>query len=200
MRTEIAATRGGRCLVEEREALVDPSRLDEGASLSGEREHLPVPVADAFGDRIGLVEELRRRVEIPAEHRGQRLRQDEPAALGRVGLAFEQALGVREPAARDRELSPSLVVPRQCQRHPCRSDLVPGSRVRGVRALAQRDRRVELPLPPARLGVELEVACGELARVDVGVGGMRLPPREPGRSFARGIEVVDHLRHGDHAV
>ena len=167
----------------------------------GERHDLPVPVSHALGDRVGLVEELDRGVELAGgEHRVDRLHEQAPAVLGRLGLALEQPLRTREPAVRDRELPAALVVPRKRQRQAGRADLVPGGGVGGVRALAQADGRVELALPPRGLAVQLEVARRQLARVDAGEGRMRFLPCVPCRRFACRIETVDHLRHGDHAV
>ena len=81
-------------------------------------------------------------------------------SLGEIG---EQPLGLRQPAVRDRERATGLVVPLDRQRHSRRPEQVTGRRVRGVRPLAERDRLVELPAPPGRLAVVLEVGRGQTA-------------------------------------
>ena len=112
MCAQVAAHRRRRRLVEQREPLVDLAALDERAALAGEREHLHVAVTDPLGELEGLVEERHRAVEVAlGEHRRERVGEQEPTVLRRLGLVFEQALGVCEPASGDGEGATALVVP-----------------------------------------------------------------------------------------
>ena len=153
-----------RRLVEEREARVDLAELDARATLSREGEHLAVAIADARCELVRLVEECDCALVVALrEHRGERLDEPEACMLRSLGEIREQPLGFRQPAVRDRERATGLVVPLDRQRHSRRPEQVTGGRVRGVRPLAERDRLVELPAPPGRLAVVLEVGRGQTA-------------------------------------
>ena len=194
MRAEIAAH--GRCgrLVEEGEALVDRALLDHRSTLPRQREHLHVPVADPARERGRLLEELLRALEVAfGEERGQPVDELEPGVLRRFRQSLQKPLRVREPPARDRERAAALVVPGQRQRHPRRAERVPGRRVGGVRALAEADRLVELPVPPGGLGERLEIARGQVVLVDLRERGIRRPPRVVGRLSACCLECVENL-------
>ena len=56
VRLELAADCRGRALVEELEPLLDLAALHERAPLGGKREHLRVPVAEAPGELVGVLE------------------------------------------------------------------------------------------------------------------------------------------------
>ena len=196
VRAKIAAHRRRGRLVEEREPCVDLPGLDARAALPGEREHLHVPVADASAARRPRRRSSAARSRSPSANIAVRAcDQEQPAVLGGLGQAREQALGVREPAARDGERASALVVPRERERHARRAELVARGRVRRVRTLAQRDRLVELAAPPGGLAVALEVRRRQLGVADTGVGAVRLAPGLARGSGAGLVERVDDLRH-----
>ena len=193
MRSEVATHRGGRRLVEKGQPLVDLACLDVRPPFAREREHLDVAIADTRGQLVHAVEELHRFLQLPAEQRHHGLNHCEPGVLGCFGQPFEQPLGIREPATRDRERAPTVVIPAHGQRHACRAERVAVGGVGGVRALAVCDRLVELPAPPRRLAVALEVPGGQSLRVDLGVRRVGGAPRLPRGGGACVVERVDHL-------
>ncbi len=66
------------------------------APLSREGEHLHVAVAHASGERVGLVEQLDRPLEVALrEERGDAMDHEQAPVLRRLGEGAEQALGVR---------------------------------------------------------------------------------------------------------
>ena len=199
MRAQVAAHRRRRRLVEQREPVVDPTALDEGAALPREREHLHVAVADARSRSSNASSNMRHRPRSrspSANIAASAWDEQQTAVLGGLGQIREQALGIRLPAACDRERAASLVVPCERQRHPRRAESVADGRVRGVRALTAGDRLVELPAPPRGLAVALEVGGSQSMRVSLREGGVRCAPRLPRNGGACLVERVGHLGHG----
>ena len=114
VRPQLAADGGRGCLVEEGKTLLHLAGLDERAALSDEREHLRVAVAEALAEFVSTAEVLERLGQIsPAEHGVHATRERQEPVFRRLGLSLEQALGVGEPALRDRERAAAGVVPGQ---------------------------------------------------------------------------------------
>ena len=195
MGADVAAERRGARLVEERETLVDLARADERAPLPRQREHLAVTVADALRELVRLVEHRDGGLELAREHRAERLRQEQTCVLGRFVDVGEESLGVGEPAVRDRERALALVVPRERDRDACGSACVAVGRVRGECLLAVADRLVDLPAPPCRLAVVLEIGSRELGSVDLAERSVGSAPRLPPCGRAGIVEGVHHLAH-----
>ena len=116
--------------------------------------------------------------------------------LGRLRQVLEEALGVCQPTPGHGERATRLVVPRERQRHARGAELVARGRVPRVRALAERDRLVELAAPPGGLAVSLEVGRRQLSVRDAGVGAVRRPPGLAVGSGTSLSQCVDDLRHG----
>ena len=193
MRSEVATHCGGRRLVEKGQPLVDLACLDVRPPFAGEREHLDVAIADTRGQLVHAVEELQRLVQLPAEECRQGLNECEPGVLGCFGQPFEEPLGIREPAAGDRERAATVVIPAHGQRHARSTECVAVGDVGRVCALAVGDRLVELPAPPRRLAVALEVPGGQSLCVDLGVRRVGGAPRLARGGGACIVERVDHL-------
>ncbi len=141
----------------------------QAPTLPGQREHLDVSTADALADLVRLVEELDRVVEIAfGEHRRQCMDESQPAVLRGLGQIGEEPLGAREPTTRDRERAPPFVIPAQRERDAGSAQGILLGGIGGVRALAVRDRLLELSTPPGCLAVVLEIYGGE---------GLRTRPR-----------------------
>ena len=195
MGAEVAAHRGGRRLVEQREPGVDLAALHERAALAGERQHLPVAAPDLRRPLVGLVEQFHGTGEIATEQRSDRLEQRELGVLRRLRSVLEEPLGVREPAACDREGPARLVVPREHESEAGGAQPVVLGAVQGVRLLPVGDRLLELSAPPGRLSEQLVILAGERARVGLGVRGERGTPGLAAGGVACVLERVERLRH-----
>jgi hypothetical protein len=193
---EIAAHRGCRRLVEERKPFVDLPFLDECSSLPREGEHLHVTVTNPFRELVRLLEQRDGPVVVAlGEHRSERVDEAQPSVLGRLRKVLEQAFRIREPASGDGKRAARLVVPRERQCHAGGTELVAGSRIAGVGALAVRDRLVELPAPPRGFAVVLEVGGRQLRVGDARVGAVGHAPGLTARRGACFTQRVDDLRH-----
>ena len=168
--------RGAR-LVEDREPLLDVSRLHVRTTLADEREHLRVAIARALGD-LARVPELRERIrDVPlGEEQRDASREGQVSVLGGLRKPVELSLRVREPAAGDGERPAIQVIPGQGEREPRCTGLVARGAEPRIRALAQGDRLVEPPRPPGCVRVALEIVGSEIGAAGVRVRLVRLPP------------------------
>ena len=134
------------------------------------------------------------------QKKGPQAEEQQPAVLGGLGQAPEQAPGVGEPAVGNRERTAAFIVPSERYRHPGRTELVTRPCKRRMCALSQGDRLVELPAPPCRLAEAFQVGGGQALRIETGVGVVRCAPCLPCGGGACVVERVDHLRHGRSAL
>ena len=162
--------------------------LDERPALADEGQDLRVAVAGASGDVVRALELREGAVDVSLrEERGDSARQREIPVLRCLGQPVQQALGVREPAARDGERAPVHVIPGEREREPGRAELVARGREARVRALAQRDRLVEPSRPPGRVREALEVVRRQ-------VGLVRRPSRRRTPRARSGVRQLDVRR------
>jgi len=196
VRLQVAGYRGCCRLVQQSEALLDLPGFDARAPLPGESQYLHISVAHPLGELERVFEERLRAIEVTLREEGGHCGdQQGPGVLWRLGQTFEQPLGSREPAVRDGERAAALVVPGERERHPGRTPLVVGCRVRGVRTLAEADRLVELPRPPRRVGEALEVLGRQIEPVDPRVRVVGLAPRMARCCLPSRVQGADYLRH-----
>ncbi len=180
-------------LVEDGEPLLDLAVLHQRSALAHEGQNLGVAVARAPRDVVGTLE-LRKGlsdVSLPQERRNAPGK-GEISMLSRFGQALEQALRIREPAARDGEGGAVDVIPGERQRETGCAEPVAGCREAGVRALAQGDRLLEPPRPPGRVREALQVLRRKVALVRARVGVKCLTPGMPFSSLARFVDESGH--------
>ena len=189
-RVELPGQGGDRGLVEQLQARVELTLVEQRLALRDERDRLHVRVAEALAE---LERELRvcvRLLELPVQHpRAQAARQLEPSVDERLRLTLERPLALRQPAAGDRERSLAQVLDREPKRDLGAPELVVGGRVGAVCALARRERFVEAAAPEGSVGEPLEVAGVEL----VGERRQRVVRLRPGTAAERQAPGLDRV-------
>ena len=157
--------RGGR-LVELPHAVLDVSLRNQDEPFEPAAQHLEVQDREAASDRGRLPPELARRRAVVAEDaREMALPEREPAVLGSLGLARQEASRALQPAARHRLLAAGVdEVHREADGEPRRAPLLAALDEELVRPDPRLERAVRLVEPPERPAEPLERLGGLAAR------------------------------------
>jgi hypothetical protein len=122
-----------------------------------DRHPQELTIAEALGDLGGTLGQRQRRLRVTAEQQNRRLEDRGEAEFDTIGQALRVPLGAREPPGADRRLVPEEVLHAQPRRHPPGATIVARLRVARVRLLTGRDRLLDPPGPPRRVGEPLAI-------------------------------------------
>jgi hypothetical protein len=191
---EEPADRTRHDLVEEREAFVDASEMDEGSTLLEDTQRLDVSITERTADfdrALCTTQRLLAVAEQLARHDGLHPRQ--PTLLHALREISEERVRALQPAGGHREGLPTGMVERQMEGDERRGPDVTFLDESRVGALSRFDTLIEVPHPERGFAESFHVA--RLERTGV-VG--RSQQRERLRPFAgidRGASAVDQLAH-----
>ena len=152
---ELAGDHGGHRLVEPRDPLADPADVDQQAPLRVDRHRGQIPVAEPPADLRGAFGGRERGVEIAGGLRGEDPAHRHVAVPEARRQVRDVPLRALEPPGRDRHVPARGVL--EAETHGDDRRPAVGRRgVAGVRALAEVERPIELPGPPALVGLPLQ--------------------------------------------
>ncbi len=192
-RRQLVRRHGDHRLVEQRQALVDPSPLDQRGALGVEREREQVGVAETLADRRGLGAAVVRGLVFARDLVAHGDGDQQVAALRAVGLgSLEQPPRAAEPTRGPRRLASQRQVEREPEGAADRAQRLTVLEQHLVLALEQARPLVLVAQHVSRHGEQVEVVRSEWSRpVGARQRLVRLCPRPSCIGLTAAFEVLD---------
>ena len=185
----------GHRLVEQGQTLGHPAARDEEEPLRVDRRRDEVAVSETTADAGRALRQLGRALEVAARPGLDGLGEREEPVLRALLEVAEVSLRALDPSRGHRRLPADEVLDPEAHGHERRRRIASFLRVPRVRALPCGDRFVRLGEPPGGVGEPLEVARGQVRRIDRPKCLVRLEPLVPPDRVARPLDVGDPLGH-----